>query len=143
MIEKRNVCKVISVFWDDFSNTWSINIDDPNRISIKKNVFEITLKRKDKRIFIHESSFDFLKLFYPVEGERDYLTDILWGASTLESAIFFVESENDILNGLCYFYRNLKIMERREVLKGNRWQYLSKRVGFSHGLYLDIKGNKK
>jgi hypothetical protein len=137
-LEKKNICKVVSTEWDDVCNRWLIKIDEPKSVSIIKNNFEITLQKSKKRIFIHESAFGFLVLFYPVDENDKYLTNMVWASQNLQKCFFFVESEEDIIKGIYTFYRNLIVMERREELNGYKTEHFLKRIRFSHGLSVDI-----
>lgn len=138
ILEKRGVCKLVSIEWDDVCNRWIIKIDEPKSISMVKNNFEIILQKSKKKIYIHESAFGFLVLFYPLDEDEKYLTNMVWAASHLQECIFFVESEEDIPKGLYNFYSNLIVMERRETLKGYRTEHFLKRIRFAHGISVDF-----
>jgi len=138
ILEKKNVCKIVCIEWDNVCERWIIKIDEPKSVSIIKSNFEFILNKSKKRIYIHESAFDFLVLFYPVDENDKYLTNMIWAASNLHECIFFVESEEDIIRGICNFYRNLIVMENRETLKGYRTEQFLKKIQFSHGLSIDF-----
>ncbi len=138
ILEKRNVCKIVCIEWDDVCKRWVVKIDEPKSISIIKSNFEFILNKSKEKIYIHESAFGFLVLFYPVDENDKYLTNMIWAASDLQKCIFFVESEEEIISGVYNFYRNLIVMENRETLKGYKNDHFLKRIKFSHGLSVEF-----